>query len=95
MRIESIEQIPIAKFDETQPDCGTIIATKVVFSGVESKCILSRILIDVLGRPGKDNDMELVTSGNRCVVVWTQPQLSIEVAKNLIKTAITPNPKKD
>ena len=95
MKIESIEQIPIAKFDETQPDCGTIIATKVVFSGVDSPCILSRILIDVLGRPGKDNDMELVNSGNCCVVVWTHPQLSLEVVENLIHTAITPQPKKD
>ena len=95
MRIESIEQNPIGSLDETQPDGGTILVTKVVFSEVDSLCILSRLLIDVLGRPGKDSDMELITTGNSCIVVWTQPQLSLEVAENLIQTAITPHPQKD
>lgn len=89
MRIESIEQEYIS-LDQNETDSEAIIATKVILDGVSSPCILSRLMIEALGRPGKDNDMELINSGERCIVIWTQPQLSLEAAQNLIKSAITP-----
>ena len=89
MKIESIEQEYIS-LDENQTDNEAIVATKVIFNDVSSPCILSRLIIEVLGRPGKDNDMELINSGDRCILIWTQPQLSLEAAHNLINRAITP-----
>ncbi len=89
MKIESIEQEYIS-LDDNKTDNEAIVATKVIFNDVSSPCILSRLMIEVLGRPGKDNDMELINSGDRCILIWTQPHLSLEVAHNLINCAITP-----
>ncbi|MEA5497288.1 hypothetical protein VB834_14150 [Limnoraphis robusta Tam1] len=90
MRIESIEQKYITNPNDNQTNSEAILATQVIFDGVSSPCILSRLMIEALGRPGKDNDMELVNSGERCIVIWTQPQLSLEVVQNIIHNAIAP-----
>ncbi|MEL7039309.1 MAG: hypothetical protein AAFO04_27405 [Cyanobacteria bacterium J06592_8] len=88
MKITSIEQEYITNPNENQTDREAILATKIIFDGVSSPCILSRLMIEALGRPGKDNDMELLNSGERCIVVWTQPQLSLEATQNLINSVI-------
>jgi hypothetical protein len=90
MKIESIEQEYMENSSDYDDNHPGIVATKVIFRDVSSPCILSRLMIDVLGRPGKDNDMELLNSGDRCIVIWTQPQLSLEATQNLIDAAITP-----
>lgn len=59
MRIESIEQECITDSqnkNETKNEA--IVATKVIIQGVSSPCVLSRLMIAKLGRPGIDNDME-------------------------------------
>lgn len=89
MKIESIEQEYIT-LDENQTGSKAILATKVILDDVSSPCILSRLMIDALGQPGKDNDMELINSGERCIIMWTQPSISLEAAQNLINRAITP-----
>ena len=83
MKIESIEQ------DYIETEGNAILATQVVIAEVSSPCILSRLMIEIFGRPGKENDMELLNSGDRCIVMWTQPQLSLETAQDLIHKAIT------
>lgn len=88
MRVESIEQEYMTNSNETQTDSQAVLITKVIFEGVSSPCILSRLMIEALGRPGKDNDMEFLNSGERCIVVWTHPQLSLEATQNLINRAI-------
>lgn len=85
MNIDSIEQEYISHSNDKHQG---IVATKVIFRNVSSPCILSRLMIEALGRPGKDNDMELISSGDRCIVIWTQPQLSLEAAQNLIHSVI-------
>lgn len=57
MRIESIEQKYITNPNDNQTNSEAILATQVIFDGVSSHCILSRLMIEALGRPGKDNDV--------------------------------------
>ncbi len=83
MKIESIEQELIE---------GTkIILTRVILNQVNSPCVLSRLMIDSLGKPGIDNDLELLGSGSQWEVVWTQPRLTIEQTRKLISQAIAPS----
>ncbi len=82
MRIESIEQESIADTDE--------VMTRIVLHGVDSQCTLARLMIKALGRPGVDNDMEFLGSGDRWMILWTQPQLPLEETRMLVETAITP-----
>lgn len=57
MKIESIEQELIE---------GTkTILTRVTLNQVYSPCVLSRLMIDSLGKPGIDNDLELLGSGSQ------------------------------
>ena len=84
MKIASIEQEPIDGTDE--------VMTRVVMTEVASQCILTRLMIKALGRPGLDNDMELVGSGEEWEILWTQPKLTIEETKELVEQAIAPPP---
>lgn len=83
MNIDQIEQEAIAETD--------MILTTVVISSVTSQCVLARQLIDVLGRPGIDNDMELMGSGDQWVICWTKPYLSLNETKVLVNQALNPN----
>ena len=83
MKIESIEQELI--------EGSTTILTRVTLNQVNSPCILSRLMIDSLGKPGIDNDLELLGSGSQWEVVWTQPRLTIEQTRELISQAIAPS----
>jgi hypothetical protein len=80
MNIESIEQEPIDNTDA--------VMTRVVVNGVASQCILVRLIIDALGRPGVDNDLEFFGSGDRWIVVWTHPQLTVDETRELVGSAI-------
>lgn len=83
MKIESIEQELIE---------GTkTILTRVTLNQVNSPCVLSRLMIDSLGKPGIDNDLELLGSGSQWEAVWTQPRLTIEQTRKLISKAIAPS----
>ncbi len=48
-------------------------------------------MIDSLGKPGIDNDLELLGSGSQWEMVWTQPRLTIEQTRKLISQAIAPS----
>jgi hypothetical protein len=63
MNIESIERDTIPETDE--------IITTVTIKGVTSQCILARLIIGALGRPGVDNDLEFIGSGDRWLISWT------------------------
>ena len=76
MHIQSIEQEQFADTNDT--------LTRVEIHQVDSQCILARRMMDVLGRPGVDNDMEFFGSGDRWVVMWTQPQLSLTATEELL-----------
>ena len=82
MKIESIAQESI---DGTE-----IVLTRVILDRVTSSCILSRLMIDTLGKPGIDSDLEFLGSGNRWEVVWSRPKLTIEQTRELIERAIAP-----
>ena len=82
MKIESIEQ-ELIEGTET-------VLTRVTFERVGSSCILSRLIIDTLGKPGIDNDLEFLGSGNQWELVWTKPKLTIEQTRKLINQAIAP-----
>lgn len=82
MNIEFIEQ-------ELLEDTETVM-TIVAISSVNSQCVLARLMIDIMGRPGIDNDMQFMGSGDRCTVSWTQPNLPLDVTKTLVKLAINP-----
>lgn len=69
MIIESIHQEPLENTSD--------LLTKVVIDQVESQCILTRVMATVFGKPGVENDMEFWGSGDRWVILWTQPQLSL------------------
>lgn len=88
MKIEAIEQDCVADQDNSGFGGETIVVTRVIVGEVSSPCILSRLMIAALGRPGTDNDMELFHSGDRCIVIWTRPQLSLETTQALINQAI-------
>jgi hypothetical protein len=80
VNIKSIEREAIADTD--------LLITTVVVSEVTSPCILARVMIDAFGRPGVDNDMELVGSGNQWVISWTQPNLTLDETTELVTKAI-------
>jgi hypothetical protein len=82
MNIESIERDTIPETDE--------IITTVIIKGVTSQCILARLVISVLGRPGVDNDLEFIGSGDRWLISWTQPQLTLEETRELMTKTLTP-----
>jgi hypothetical protein len=90
MRIESIQQEYIEIDAEGALEPEVIVETRVIFCEVSSPCILSRLMIDALGRPGVNNDLELFNSGDRCIATWTQPQLSLEATQALLSRAIVP-----
>ncbi|MGK7936203.1 MAG: hypothetical protein AB4206_10470 [Xenococcaceae cyanobacterium] len=81
MKIESIEQ-ELIEGTET-------ILTRVTIAQVNSSCILSRIMIDTLGKPGIDNDLRLLGSGSEWELVWTEPRLTIEQTREIISQAIS------
>ena len=82
MNLDFIEQEAIA-------DSDTILTT-VVISAVTSQCVLARQMIDILGRPGVDNDMEFMGCGDQWVITWTQPNLTLNATKALVNKAINP-----
>jgi hypothetical protein len=84
MNIESIDHEPIDGTD--------VVMTTVVINNVASQCILARLMIAALGRPGVDNDMEFMGSGDRWIVVWTQPKLTIDETREVVNKAIAPTP---
>jgi hypothetical protein len=83
MHIESIEQEQIAGTQR--------VLTRVTLNRVSSSCILSRLAMDTLGRPGIDNDLQLLGSGSQWEMVWTKPQLTIEQTREIISRIIAPS----
>ena len=65
------------------------VLTTVIINQVPSQCILARLLIDVLGKPGIDNDLEMMGTGDTWTIMWTQPLAIIEQTQQLIRKAIT------
>lgn len=82
MKIESIDQEPLEGTE--------IILTQVVMSAVSNQCILIRLMIDALGRPGVDSDLEVFASGDRWIVTWTRPELTLNETRALISRTIQP-----
>ncbi|MFB2834777.1 hypothetical protein [Floridanema evergladense] len=82
MKIEFIEQ-------EMLEDTDTVM-TIVAISSVNSQCVLARLMIDILGRPGIDNDMQFMGSGDRWTITWTEPNLPLDVTQTLVNLAINP-----
>lgn len=80
MKIESIEQ---ESLEGTE-----MVLTRVTLNRVNSSCILSRLMINTLGKPGIDNDLQLLGSGSQWEVVWTEPKLTIEQTREIISKAI-------
>lgn len=80
MRVESINHEPINGTDT--------VMTTVVINQVPSQCILARLLINALGRPGIDNDMEMIGSGDTWTIIWTQPAALIDNTTTLMMEAI-------
>ncbi len=76
MKVESIYQ------EKLEDNSGTL--TEVVLSGVESLCILSRVMIKAIGRPGVDSDLEFLGSGDRWVIAWTFPNLPVDEVRDLL-----------
>ena len=76
MKVESIVQEILDQPDE--------VITKVVLSQVESQCVLARMLIQYLGRPGIDTDLEMLGSGDEWLIAWTEPKLSVEETTDLM-----------
>ncbi|MCU0541457.1 MAG: hypothetical protein MUE44_04625 [Oscillatoriaceae cyanobacterium Prado104] len=76
MNIKSIER-------ESIPDTDDIM-TAVTIEGVSSPCILTRLIIKAMGRPGIDNDLEFIGSGDRWLISWSQPELSLEETRELM-----------
>ncbi|MEM7760898.1 MAG: hypothetical protein AAF298_22625 [Cyanobacteria bacterium P01_A01_bin.40] len=95
MKIESIEQqliegtetILTVGDDALQAACPITVLTRVTFNQVSSPCILSRLMMDTLGKPGIDNDLEFLGSGSQWEVVWTEPKLTIEKTREIINRA--------
>lgn len=82
MYIESIQQ-------ESMSETGEVF-TRVTLGGVTNQCILTRLLIKALGRPGTDNDMAFAIADNQCIIVWTHPQLTLSEVSEVISKAIEP-----
>jgi hypothetical protein len=80
MKVESIHQEQLEDSSDT--------LTEVVLSGVESLCILSRVMIKAIGRPGVDSDLEFLGSGDRWVIAWTFPYLPIEDLQDLLEKTL-------
>lgn len=76
MNIELIDQEPL--------DEPNIVMTKVVLSQVESQCILARLAIKALGRPGANTDLAFFGSGEHWTLMWTYPTLTLEATRALI-----------
>ena len=81
MKLESIHQEAISGTDQ--------VITTAVISQVISSCLLTRRLIDILGRPTVDNDMEMLGVNDTCTIVWTQPQLTLKEATFVVNQAIS------
>lgn len=81
MKIESIEQEAVSGTD--------MIVTKVLVNEVESHCILTRLMIKALGRPGVDTDMRLWGANDEWVITWTQPQLTIEQTRTVVTQVLS------
>lgn len=81
MKIQSINHEPINGTDT--------VMTTVVINQVTSQCILARLMIDTLGRPGIDNDMEMLGSGDTWTIIWSQPKMMIDGTEGLITKAIS------
>jgi hypothetical protein len=80
MKIASIEQELVADTDT--------IVTKVLINEVDSHCILTRLMIKALGRPGVDTDMRLWGAGDEWMITWTQPQFTIDQTRAVVMQAI-------
>ena len=85
MKIESIEQ-ELIEGTET-------ILTRVTLNQVNSSCMLSRLMIDTLGKPGIDNNLQVLGSGSQWEVMWTEPKLTIKQTRELISQALAPSAK--
>lgn len=82
MKLESVSQMPI--------DDSDFLLTTAIIGEVSSSCILARQMIDALGRPGIDSDMEMLGTNPTWTITWTQPSLTLEQATNLMSQAIAP-----
>ena len=80
MNIQSITHETIDGTDD--------VLTTVIINQVPSQCILVRLLIDVLGKPGIDNDMEMLGSGDTWTIIWSQPLAMIDNTRDLMSKAI-------
>lgn len=47
-------------------------------------------MIDALGRPGVDSDMEMMRANSTWTVVWSKPQLTLAQATHLVNQVIDP-----
>lgn len=82
MKLESIRQ-------EFISDTNTVI-TSAVINNVDSHCILARKIITVLGRPGVDNDLDMIGTNDTWTIVWTEPHHTLEEVTYLVNQAIAP-----
>ena len=80
MKVTSIHHEPINGTDT--------VMTTVVINQVPSQCILARLLINALGRPGIDNDLEMIGSGDTWTIIWTQSAELIDNTMTLMMEAI-------
>lgn len=80
MKIQSIHHEPIEGTDK--------VLTTVIINQVPRQCILARLLIDALGKPGIDNDLEMVGSGDTWTIIWSQPLAIMDNTQELITKAI-------
>lgn len=78
----------IELIDQESCDEDNIVLTKVVLSQVESQCILSRLAIKALGRPGVDTDLQFFGSGDCWTLMWTYPTLTLEATRTLVTNLI-------
>ncbi len=80
MNIQSITHETIDGTDD--------VLTTVIINQVPSQCILARLLIDILGKPGIDNDLEMLGSGDTWTIIWSQPLAMIDNTRDLMSKAI-------
>ncbi|MEM9543386.1 MAG: hypothetical protein AAGA60_28325 [Cyanobacteria bacterium P01_E01_bin.42] len=80
MRLKSIRQEPAIETDG--------VVTIATISDVPSSCILARQAIEVLGRPGKDSDLEMMGGDGTWMIIWSKPQLTLEESTRLLEQAI-------
>ncbi|MEM9006419.1 MAG: hypothetical protein AAGE59_23195 [Cyanobacteria bacterium P01_F01_bin.86] len=80
MKLESIHQETIAGTDQ--------VITTAIVSQVISPCLLTRRLIDILGRPTVDNDLEMLGVNDTCTIVWSWPQLTLQEATLVLNQAV-------